>query len=115
DGAGGNNAPAFDKGEFGRAATDVDIEQRRVVPARERDGARAVGGHLAFHMMAGRGADELAGLLRKQLGDCACVAPLERLAGQDDGAAVDRLALYAGIGVAAADEAAENVDINGVV
>ena len=65
--------------------------------------------------MSGRGADELAGLLGKQLGDRACVAPLERLAGQDDGAAVDRLALDPGVGVAVADETAEIVDVNGVV
>jgi hypothetical protein len=74
-----------------------------------------MGGHLAFHVMSGRGADELAGLLRKQLGDCARIAPLERLTGQDHGATVDRLALDAGIGVAAGDETAEFVDINGVV
>ena len=101
--------------ELGGAAADIDVEQRRVVAARERDGARAVRRHLAFHVMSGRGTDELAGFLRKQVGDGAGVAALERLAGQDDGAAVDRLALDAGIGVAAADEAGELVDVDGVV
>src|SRR5262245_10254620 len=66
-------------------------------------------------MVAGRGADELAGFLGKEIRDGARVAALERLAGQNDGAAVDLLALDAGIGVAAADEAGEIVDIDGVV
>ena len=115
DGAGGEDAAILDQGELGRAAADIDVEQRRIVAARERDGAGAVRGHLAFHMVAGRGADELSGLLGKELGDGVRVAALERLAGEDHRAAVDLLALDAGIGVAAADEAGEIVDIDGVV
>ena len=115
DGAGGEDAAVLDQGELGRAAADIDVEQRRVVAARERDGAGAVRRHLAFHVVAGRGADELAGLLREQVGDGARVVALERLAGEDDGAAVDRLGLDPGIGVAAADEAREIVDVDGVV
>src|SRR5246127_4372476 len=105
NGAGGQDAAVLDQREFGRAAADVDIEQCRVVTARERDGARSMGCHLAFHVVAGRGADEFAGFLGEEIRDGACVAALERLAGQNDGAAVDLLAFDAGIGVAAADGA----------
>src|SRR5262249_60280576 len=70
---------------------------------------------LAFRVVGGRGGDELAGFLGKEIRDGARVAALERLAGQNDGAAVDLLALDAGIGVAAADEAGEIVAIDGVV
>ncbi len=115
DGTGGKDAAVLDQGEFGRAAADIHVEQRGVMAARERDGAGAVRGHLAFHVVAGRGADELAGLLGEEIGDGARVVALERLAGEDDGAAVDRLGLDPGIGVAAADEARELVDIDGVV
>jgi hypothetical protein len=66
-------------------------------------------------MVAGGRTHEFAGFVRKQLGDRARVAALERLAGQNDGAAVDRLGVDAGIGVAAADEAGEIVDVDGVV
>ena len=115
DGAGGEDVAVLDQGEFGRAAADIHVQQRRVVAARQRDGTGAVRRHLAFHVMAGRGAHELAGLLRKQVGDGAGVVALEGLAGEDDGAAVDRLGLDPGIGVAAADEAREIVDVDGVV
>ena len=82
------DAAVLDQGELGGAAADIDVEQCRVVAARERD-RRAVRRHLALHVMAGRGADELAGFLREQVGDGARVAALERLAGQDGRAAVD--------------------------
>src|SRR4029079_16432169 len=61
NGAGGEDAALLDQCEFRRAAADIDIEQRRIVAARERDGAGAMGGHLALHMVPGRGADELSG------------------------------------------------------
>ena len=64
----------LDQRELGRAAADVDVEQRRAVAARERDRAGAVRRHLAFHVVPGRGADELAGLLREQVGDRARIA-----------------------------------------
>ena len=50
---------------------------------------------LALHMVPGRGADELAGLLREQVGDGARVAALDGLAGEDDRAAVDLVAFDA--------------------
>ena len=115
NGARSQDAAVLDQREFGRAAADVDIEQCRVVTARERDGARSMGCHLAFHVVAGRGADEFAGFLGEEIRDGACVAALERLAGQNDGAAVDLLAFDAGIGVAAADETGEIVEVDGVV
>ena len=60
---------------------------------RERNGARAVRGEPAFQLVAGSGADELAGLLGEQLVDGAGVFALDRLAGEDDGAAVDFVSL----------------------
>ena len=62
---------------------------RDAAGARERDRAGAVRRHLAFHVMPGGGADEAAGLLRKQVGDRARVVALDRLAGEDHGAAID--------------------------
>src|SRR5229473_2585690 len=115
DRAGREDAAVLDQGELGGAAADVDIEQRGIAAARQRDGARAVRRHLAFHVVAGGGADELAGLLGEQIGDGARIAALERLPGQDDGAAIDRLALDAGVGVAAADEPRELVDVDRIV
>src|SRR4029077_15148966 len=53
DGAGGEDAALLDQRELRRAAADIDVEQRRVVAARERDGAGAVRCHLAFHMVPG--------------------------------------------------------------
>ena len=79
----------LDQRELGRAAADVDVEQRRAVPRDKRDGAGAVRRQLAFHVVAGRGADELAGFLGEQVGDGARIVPLDRLAGEDDRAAVD--------------------------
>ena len=74
--AGGKDAPSFGQRELGRAAADIHVEQRRVVPARKRNRARPVRRHLAFHVMSGRGADELAGFLGKEVSNGASVAPL---------------------------------------
>ena len=115
DGGGGDDPALLDQGELGGAAADIDIEQGHAVAARERHRAGAVGRELALHVVPGRGADELAGLLREQVGDGARVAALDRLAGEDDRAAVDLVAFDARIGVAAADEAGELVDVDGVV
>ena len=87
DGGGRDDAAVLDQRELGGAAADVDVEQRRLVAARQRDGARAVRRHLAFHVMAGGGADETAGLLGEQVGDGARVVALDRFAGEDHGAA----------------------------
>ncbi len=112
---GGEDGAVLDQRELGGAAADVDVEQRLAVAARQRDRARAVRRHLAFHVVAGGGADELAGLLRKEVGDGARVRALDRLAGKDHGATVDLVALDARIGIGAADEAREFVDVDGVV
>ena len=91
------------------------LSSRTPLPADSAHGAGAMRRHLAFHVVAGRGADEPARLFRKQIGNGARVAPLERLAGQNDGAAVDARRLNPGEDVAAADEAGELVDVDGVV
>ena len=90
---GGEDLPVLDQRELGGAAADIDIEQRDAVTARHRDRAGAVRRHLAFHVMPGRGADELAGFLREQVGDGARIGALDRLAGQDHGAGIDLVPL----------------------
>src|SRR5262249_60015758 len=85
---GREDAALLDQRELGGAAADIDVEQRRLVAAREGDRARAVRGKLALHVMAGRGADEAAGLLGEQVGDGTGVLALDGLAGEDHGAAV---------------------------
>ena len=70
---------------------------------------------LAFHVMARGGAHEPAGFLGEQIGDGAGIVPLDRLAGQDDGAGIYVGGVDARIGVAAADEAFELVGVDGVV
>ncbi len=65
--------------------------------------------------MPGGGADELAGFLGEQVGDGAGVRALDRLAGEDHGAGVDRVAFDPCIRVCAADEAREFFDVDGVV
>ena len=97
DGRGGEDLALLDQRELGGAAADVDVEKCRAVTARQRDGAGAVRRHLAFHVVAGRGADEPAGFLREQIGDRARIVPLDRLAGEDDRAAVDVGGLEVGI------------------
>ncbi len=115
NGAGCEDAAVLDEGELGGSAADIDVEHGCIAAARQRDGTGSVCRHLAFHMVARGGADELAGFFREQVGNGARIAALECLAGEDDGAAVDRLALDPGEGVATADEACELVDVDRVV
>ena len=112
---GGEDLAVLDQRELGGAAADIDIEHGVGVAARHRHGAGAVRGHLAFHVMAGGGADELAGHFREQLGDGARVVPLDRLAGQDDGAGIDVVGIDLREVVAAAEEFGEVVGVDGVV
>ena len=81
----------------------------------KRDRARTMRRHLAFHVMAGGRAHEFAGLLREQVGNGAGISPLERLAGEDDRPAVNRLAVDSRIGITSADESRELVHIDGVI
>ena len=85
------------------------------VAVRHRDGAGAVRRHLAFHVMAGGGADEGSGHFREQLGDGARVVPLDRLAGEDHGAGIDVVGIDLREVVAAAEELGEVVGVDGVV
>ena len=63
-----------------------------------------MGGEPAFQFMAGCSADELAGLLGEQFVDGAGIGALDRLAGEDDGAAIDLILRESGVAIAAADE-----------
>ena len=78
-----------DQRELGGAAADVDMQHALVALLRQPHRARAVRGERAFELVAGGGADELAGLVGEQFVDRARVRPLDRLAGEDHGAAVD--------------------------
>ena len=115
DGDGRHDHAVLDQRELGRAASDIDIEEARRTAARQCHRARAVRRQLALHVMAGRSANEPAGLLREQLGDGARVAPLDGFAGQDHGAGVDVGGVDARIGVAAAEETRELVRVDRVV
>ena len=66
--------------------------------------ARAVRRQQAFELVAGGGADEFAGLLGEELVDRARILALDRLAGEDHGAAVDVVALQAGLAIGVVDE-----------
>ena len=81
----------------------------------QRHRAGSVRGEAAFELVAGRGADEFAGFAGKKLVDGAGIFALDRLAGEDDGAAIDFALGKAGIGVAAADEFAQRERIDGFV
>jgi hypothetical protein len=82
---------------------------------RQRDGARAVGGEQAFELVAGGGADELARFRREDFVDGARVRLLDRLAGEDDGAAVDFVLLDARLPVGVGDELAELAGVDRAV
>ena len=65
--------------------------------------------------MAGAGADEFSGLRGEQFVDGARVLALDRLAGEDHGAAVDRVLAEASVAIAAFDEAAEHRGVDQAV
>jgi hypothetical protein len=113
--AGRKDATVLDQRELRRAAADINVEQHSIVSARERHGARAMGRHLTFHVMAGRSADKSTRLIGKQFRDGAGVTAFQCFAGQNDRAAVHLFAVDAGIGVTAADEARKLIDVNRVV
>src|SRR5258705_83592 len=77
--------------------------------------ARPMGGEGAFELVAGRGADELAGLGGEQLVDRLRVLLLDRLAGQDHGAAVDILTRKARFPIRLLDESPERGGVDGAV
>ena len=106
DRRGVDHAPVLDQRQLGRAAADVDIEHRPLQIARGLRGARAVRGQQRLHVVAGRGADELAAHLRDHLGDRLGVLAPQRLAGEDDGAGVDVVGVDARLGVGAVDDLA---------
>ena len=74
-----------------------------------------MGGERAFELVAGGGADELAGLGGEQLVDRLGVPPFDRLAGEDHRARVDVLPREAGVAIALRDEGAERGRIDGAV
>ena len=104
-----------DQGELGRAAADIDVKDAVLALLRQRDGAGAVGGEETFQLVAGGGADELAGFRREDFVDGARVRLLDGLAGEDDGAAVDFVLLDAGFPVGAGDELAELAGVDRAV
>ncbi len=93
--------------ELGGAAADVDIEDALPLGARHRGGAGAVGREHRFHVMAGRGADEIAALFRHDAGDRLGVLAPQGFAGENDGAGVDAGRIDAGGVVGIVDDGAE--------
>ena len=86
---GGGHEALLDDGELGGAAADVDVEDALAALVRGLRRAGAVGREHQLHVMAGGGADEIAALLRQQLGDALRVLAPQRLAGEDHRAGVD--------------------------
>ena len=114
-GAEADDHAAVDQRQLGGAAADVDVQQAGVARLRQRHRAGTVGGEPAFELVAGGGANELAGLLGEQLVDGAGIAALDRLAGEDDGAGIDLILRQSGVAIAAADEGTEFFGIDGAV
>jgi len=94
-------------GELGGAATDVDIQDVRVLVVRALRRTRTVGGKHRFHVVAGRGADELAADFREELADRLRVLAPQRLAGEDHRAGVDRIGMQPGGCVRVLDDLAD--------
>ena len=92
---------AVDQRQLGGAAADIDMQDAGVARLGQRHRARAMRGEPAFELVAGGGADELAGFAGEQLVDGAGIFALDRLAGEDDRAAVDIALGKAGVAVAA--------------
>ena len=82
------------------------LRMRLLLLVRRLRGAGAVGRQHRFHVMAGGGADELAALLRQELGDAFGVLAPQRLAGEDHGAGVDLVGVEPGRLVGVVDDAA---------
>ena len=117
DGEGGNahEHAVVDQGELGGAAADVDVEHAGAALLGQLHRAGAVGGECAFELVAGGGADELAGFRGEQFVDRLGVPALDRLAGEDHRAAIDIVALETRLAVALRDERAERGGIDGAV
>ena len=83
--------------------------------AGQGDGAGAIGRHQRFHIMAGRGAHELAAFLGEQIGDGAGIISLQRFAGQDNGAGVDVLRCQLGFLECASEKFLQLIGVDRVI
>ncbi len=72
--------------------------------------ARAVRGEHRLHVVAGRGADELAADLREHVGDRPGVLAPQRFAGEDDRPGVDAVRMHAGGLVGGVDDPPDRLD-----
>ena len=104
---GRDHMPLLDHRELGGAAADVDVENALILVMRDTRGARAVGGQHRLHMVAGRGADEFAALLRQNARDSGGVFAPQRLACEDHGAGVDLVRMQVCLLVGLVDDLAE--------
>ena len=98
---------AFDHGELGGAAADIDVKDALALRARHRGGAGAVGRQHGLHVVPGSGADEVAALFRHDAGDRPGILAPQRLAGEDHRAGVDIGGVDAGRVVGVVDDGAE--------
>ena len=89
DGCGHFDLALFEDGELRGATADIDIQDAFFAVLRCRRGARPECRQHAFHMMTGRGADEIAALLRDRRRNRLGILPAQCFAGQDDGARID--------------------------
>ena len=97
----------FDQPQLGGAAADVDVQDAALAVERAPRRARAVHRQHALHVVAGRGADELAALLGQHRSNGLAVFAPQRLAGEDDRAGVHLVRVQAGVGIGRLDERAQ--------
>jgi len=103
----GDDAAALDEGELRGAAANVDVEQAASHFVGDARGARAIGRQHGFHVMARRGADEIAARFGQHGGNRLGVFAAQRLAGENDRAGVDVGGRNGGGSVGVADDALE--------
>jgi len=102
----------FNKRELRRAASHVHIEDCLVLTLREIDGTGTVGSEKCLVVVTRRGADELAGILRKVLDDWLGVLLFEGLAGDNDRSRVNIVRLQPGLSVGVGNEVLHLLEVN---
>ena len=111
-GSGRLDLAAFDNGQLGGAAADINIEDPFAGLVRGARRARAIRCQHGFHVMACGGADELTALFGQDRRDRLRVLAPQRLTGQDHGTGVNVVGMQAGALVGLIDNGAQRRFIN---
>ena len=89
DRCGSANPPCLDDADLGRAAADIDIEQRQSLVAALLHRPRTMRRHDGFQRRSRGGADELTGFIGEQFGDLRRIITPRGLAGDNHRAGID--------------------------